>query len=91
MGSMREHIEQLDFFRLVMSEGLQVLAHGFGVAAGIEDKVRLHCIEEFGECLANATAGGGEEKEIQGFCLGLTIIKSGFSAWVKAKFAASRD
>ena len=70
MGSMREHIEQLDFFRLVMSEGLQVLAHGFGVAAGIEDKVRLHCIEEFGECLANATAGRVDDNQIRFFRLG---------------------
>ncbi len=57
MGSMRDHIEQLDFFRLVMSEGLQVLAHGFGVTAGIENKVWLHFIEKFGERFADTATG----------------------------------
>ena len=46
---MREHIEQLDFFHVIMGQGLQVFAHGFSVTAGIQDKVRLHLIEKFGE------------------------------------------
>ena len=69
MRRMWEHIEQLDFFHLIMGQRSQIFAHGFSVTAGIQNKVRLHFIEKFSKRLTYASTRWVDDNQIGFVCL----------------------
>ena len=69
MRRMWEHIKQLDFFHLIMGQRSQIFDHGFSITAGIQNKVRSHFIEKFGERLTNASTRRVDDNQIGFVCL----------------------
>ena len=62
---MREHIEKLNAFNAVARQAADILCHGLGVTAGIDDVLGRHLAQVVAQRLADAAARRVDQNQLR--------------------------